>query len=77
MRTTVTIDDDLHAVLLSLAHHNNRSLSQTVAALLRRGLQSGTGRGRGLETDPETGFPLLRSDRPITADDVRSLEDEP
>ena len=79
MRTTIRIDDDLHEVVQSLARHNRRSLSDTVAVLLRRGLraESGVERDTAMGRDPDTGFPRIRSERPVTIHDVRSLEDEP
>jgi len=48
---------------------------------MRRGMEieaakDSEGAGVSREVDPNTGFPLLRSDRPITEEDVRSLEDE-
>lgn len=56
-------------------------MNQTVADLIRRGLapaadaDSAAG-GGPLRIDPLTRLPLLRSPRPVTADDVRALEDE-
>ena len=52
-------------------------MTDTINVLLRRGLSAaprGTER-HAEERDPLTGFPLIRSARPITEDDVRSLED--
>jgi hypothetical protein len=78
MRTTLNIDDKLHAVVQSLARNNKSSLSKTVEVLLRRGLQAeaGVAHDKILDRDSDTGFPLLQSARPITSTDVRSLEDE-
>ncbi len=76
MRTTVTIDDQLYAVVRSLAHHNERSISETIAALLHRGLQADLAtETSAFAHDALTGFPLLQSGRPITAADARSLEE--
>ena len=77
MRTTINIDDKMHLMVRSLAHQNHQSISDTIDVLLRRGLgvQSGGTDRYAPERDPVTGFPLIRSARPITADDVRSLED--
>jgi hypothetical protein len=77
MRTTVSLDDSLHLMVRSLAHQNRLSMSDTIDLLLRRGLNvesRGTVRQPD-ERDPLTGFPLIRSPRPITGDDVRSLDD--
>ena len=77
MRTTVSLDDSLHLMVRSLAHQNRLSMSDTIDLLLRRGLSveaRGAQRQPG-ERDPLTGFPLIRSPRPITGDDVRSLDD--
>ena len=78
MRTTISVDDHLYAVVRSLAQQNHRSIGGTIELLLRRGLQAGTGNAAdvALTTDPDTGFPLIRSSRPITYEDVQSLEDD-
>jgi hypothetical protein len=73
MRTTIDLPDDLHAIASSLAHDRGCTLSTAVVDLLRRALGPHT----QVETiDRRTGFPLLSSGRPITTDDVRSLDDE-
>jgi hypothetical protein len=84
MRTTIDLPADLHAAVTSIASHARKSMNQTVAELIRRGLAhppSATDKtdksGRsGLRIDPSTGLPVIRSPRPVTADDVRALEDE-
>jgi hypothetical protein len=53
-----------------------------VGVLVRRGMgmtvAEGSEEARApRQVDPDTGFPLVRSDRPITEEDVRALEDEP
>jgi hypothetical protein len=73
MRTTIDLPDDLHAIASSLARDRGSTLSAAVVDLLRRAL----GRQTQVETvDRRTGFPLLPSGRPITSDDVRTLDDE-
>jgi hypothetical protein len=52
-----------------------------VAELIRRGLAqepavAGKTSKAGLRIDPGTGLPLIRSPRPVTAEDVRALEDD-
>lgn len=83
MRTTIDLPPDLHAIAASLARHSGRSLSQTVADLLRRALEMDVP-SRVAESgappyriDPLTGLPVVSSPRPITEDDVKALEDEP
>lgn len=80
MRTTIDLPPDLHRAVTSIAAHARRSMSQTVAELIRRGLASpvdaSTARASGVRIDKDTGLPLIRSPRPVTAEDVRALEDE-
>jgi len=73
MRTTVDLPDDLHALARQLAHDEKRSMSDVVADLIRRGLSpSGS-----TTTDPgPRGLPRVSIGRSITAEDVRSLDDE-
>jgi hypothetical protein len=73
MRTTIDLPDDLHAIASSLAHDRGCSLSSAVVDLLRRALGPAT----EVEViDMRTGFPLLAAGRPVTTDDIRSLDDE-
>jgi hypothetical protein len=56
-------------------------MNQTVAELIRRGLAHPPLAAKeaakpGLRIDRSTGLPVIRSARPVTAEDVRSLEDE-
>lgn len=73
MRTTIDLPDDLHAIASSLARDRGCTLSTAVVDLLRRALGPKT---QVEVVDQRTGFPLLASGRPITTDDVRSLDDE-
>ena len=83
MRTTITIDDHLHEVVMALARHNRKSFGEMVGILVRRGMvldstDFSAEPARSVpEIDADTGFPLIRSERIITEEDVRSLEDEP
>ena len=82
MRTTIDLPEDLHRIASSLARHTGRSLGQTVAELMRRGLQGPVqhhaAEARAFEIDQATGLPVVPgATRPITDDDVRALEDEP
>jgi hypothetical protein len=79
MRTTVDLPDDLHRIALGLSRDTGRSLSQTVVFLMRRGLSAPehvSEPAPAYTTDPDTGLPQVRSHRPVTSEDVRSLEDE-
>ncbi len=74
MRTTVDLPPDLHAQVLAIARDTHRTLSETVALLMRRGL--GEGRAAGLTHSAVTGLPVMRLGRIITTEDVRALEDD-
>jgi len=74
VRTTIDLPDDLHKQALAIARDTHRTLSQTVADLMRRGL--GTGTPAAISTDSRTGLPLVSVGRIVTSEDVRSLEDE-
>lgn len=81
MRTTIDLPADLHQAVTSIAAHARQSMNQTVAELIRRGLahpaaQANVAAGGGLRIDKSTGLPAIRSPRPVTADDVRALEDD-
>lgn len=74
VRTTIDLPEDLHQIAVAIARDKSQTLSETVAELMRAGL----GRRPEIEiyTDPETGFPVVRTGIPITSEDVRSLEDD-
>ena len=74
MRTTIDLPDDLHKQALAIARDTRRTLSDTVADLMRRGL--GPGRSVAHSSDPRTGLPLVSVGTLVTSEDVRSLEDE-
>ena len=74
MRTTVDLPDDLHKQALAIARDTRRTLSQTVADLIRRGL--GTGEPAAVSVDSRTGLPVVSVGRVVTSEDVRSLADE-
>ena len=73
MRTTLDLPDDLHQLALSIARDTHRTLSETVADLMRRGL--GQGETQEVSRSPVTGLPVIRLGSPVTTDDVRALED--
>jgi predicted transcriptional regulator len=74
VRTTIDLPDDLHQQAQAIARDTRRSLSETVADLMRRGLRAGS--PNTLSVDPRTGLPLVSVGTVVTSEDVRSLEDE-
>jgi hypothetical protein len=74
MRTTIDLPEDLHAQTVALARDTHQSLSQTVAALIRRGLSTG-GAGE-VARSARTGLPVAHLGRTITTEDIRRLEDD-
>lgn len=75
VRTTIDLPADLHRIAVSLARDSGRSLSETVAALMRRAL--GAQEGGEDYVSPVTGLPVVRlGSGPITTEDVRALDDE-
>lgn len=82
MRTTIDLPEDLHRIASSLSRSSGRSLGQTVADLMRRGLEAPARRvedaGAAYRVDRDTGLPVIvGATRPMTEDDVRALEDTP
>lgn len=82
MRTTIDLPEDLHRIASAMARHTRRTLSQTVADLIRQALEQprarvGETERPPYEISPVTGLPVVRSPRPITPEDVAALEDEP
>jgi hypothetical protein len=74
MRTTVDLPDDLHRQAQAIARDTHRTLSDTVADLMRRGLGAAT--TTEISTDSRTGLPLVSVGTVVTSEDVRSLEDQ-
>lgn len=75
MRTTVDLPDDLYRLARSIARDTSRTLSATIADLMRRGL--GEARPPELTRSDRTGLPVVRLGTAITSEDVRALDDEP
>lgn len=72
MRTTVDLPDDLHELARELAHQQSKTFSDVVVELIRLGLRPAPAPDR-----PSTrGLPRISVGRRITAEDVRTLEDE-
>jgi Arc/MetJ family transcription regulator len=74
MRTTIDLPDDLHRQAMSIARDTARTLSETVAALMRRGL--GQGGPVEVSRSKRTGLPTVRLGTAITSEDVRALDDD-
>ena len=73
MRTTIDLPEDLHAVAREMAYQQHKSLSQVVCELIRLGLDPVD---VSTMPAPASGLPTLQIGRVVTAEDVRSLEDE-
>ncbi|MGD9584526.1 MAG: hypothetical protein AB7V26_12775 [Lysobacterales bacterium] len=77
MRTTIDLPEPLHRLAQSLARHSGRSLSAVISELAQRGLRAGAAEPVAeYRLHPGTGLPVVRSNRPISADDVAAA-DEP
>lgn len=79
MRTTIDLPDDLHAIAGQLAHIQRTTLSQVVADLMRKALNSvPTKESAGrIVPDPVTGFPTMSlGGGPITTEMVRQMQDD-
>jgi Arc/MetJ family transcription regulator len=74
MRTTVDLPADLHAKAIAISRDTHRTLSETVADLMRRGL--GQGQDAEVMTSARTGLPVVKLGRIVTTEDVRALEDD-
>lgn len=74
VRTTIDLPDDLHKRALAIARDTHRTLSETVADLIRRGMRNDS--TAAVSIDARTGLPLVSVGTIVTSEDVRSLEDE-
>jgi hypothetical protein len=74
VRTTIDLPDDLHAQAAAIARDTHQTLSQAVAGLIRRGLNSG--HPGEITTSARTGLPVAHLGKTITTEDVRQLEDD-
>ena len=72
MRTTIDLPADVHALAREIAHQQHKSLSQVVTELIRLALSPPDAPA----PSPPAGLPTVRVGRIVTAEDVRSLEDE-
>jgi metal-responsive CopG/Arc/MetJ family transcriptional regulator len=74
VRTTIDLPEDLHQMVSAIARDEGKSMSLAITDLLRRQLRPPA--EPLISTDDRTGFRVVRLGRPITSEDVRSLEDE-
>jgi hypothetical protein len=74
VRTTIDLPDDLHKQALAIARDKSRTLSETVADLMRRGLSQGD--AGQISRSAVTGLPVVHLGTVITTEDVRALDDE-
>ncbi len=72
MRTTVDLPEDLLYLAKSIAHDTRQTMSETIVALVRRGLDQDRA---GTITIGSHGLPVMRIGRPMTSEDIRGLED--
>ena len=74
VRTTIDIPDELHKQAQAIARDTRRTLSESVADLIQRGLRAG--RSTATSVDPRTGLPLVNVGTVVTSEVVRALEDQ-
>ena len=75
MRTTIDLPVDLHRQAKAIARDTSRTLSETVADLMRRGLGAASSPW-AVSKDPRTGLPLVSIGSIVASEDVRSMADE-
>jgi macrodomain Ter protein organizer (MatP/YcbG family) len=77
MRTTITLDDEIHQRLLSHARDSGKTLSETMERLLRDAMNLEAGASaRATRVDAVTLLPVIDFGRAISLEDVRSLDDD-
>lgn len=76
MRTTIDLPADLHRQAMAIARDTSRTLSETVADLMRRALGQHQSSESGITRDELTGLPVFSVGTVVTTEDVRSLEDD-
>ncbi|CAN5300577.1 antitoxin VapB29 [soil metagenome] len=74
MRTTIDLPDDLHRIARAIANDSQRTMSETVSMLMRRGLGE-TGPAH-VGHDPETDLPVVHLGAVVTSTDVAALDDD-
>jgi hypothetical protein len=69
----VDLPDDLDRIARAIARDTKQTFSDTIAMLIRRGLG---GPATQIDRNPRNGLPVVHLGRPVTSDDVRSLDDD-
>lgn len=72
MRTTIDLPEELHELARQLAHDENRSMSEVISDLIRIAVRQ----NRADIAVTDRGLPQVSVGRPVTAGDVRSLDDD-
>ncbi len=73
VRTTLDIPDKPYYLAKAIARDRNRSLGQVIGDLILQATQAGKGATIQMS---DYGFPTFRCTRPVTSEDVKTLEDE-
>lgn len=73
MRTTLDIDDEAYYLAKAIARDQNRSLGRVVGDLILK--TAPTAEGATIQMS-DYGFPTFRCTRPVTTEDVKTLDDE-
>jgi hypothetical protein len=73
VRTTIDIPDEAYYIAKEIARDQNRALGRVVGDLI---LRSAKGPKSGSISMSDYGFPTFRCVRPVTTENVRSLDDE-
>lgn len=79
MRTTIDIPEREHALYTSLARAQRTTLGKLLLDLAGRGLKASSGSAETAtpyNVDPQTGLAVFRSGRPVTIEDIKTLEEE-
>jgi hypothetical protein len=73
VRTTIDIPDEAYFLAKAVAQDQGRSLGRVVADFILQGSRGAEGASIKMS---DYGFPTFRCVRPVTTEDVRSLDDE-
>jgi hypothetical protein len=73
MRTTLDLPDHVHALVRELAHQQDKSMGTVVAELIMAARAPTRSKEQAFGA---RGFPVVSVGRPVTLEDVASLEDE-
>lgn len=75
MQTTIDLPPAVHARALELAEQQHKTLSEIITECVQEALGRVANRAVLVGTT-SSGWPIVSLGRPVTAEDVRSLEDE-